>query len=170
MSWPPKKNKWKNLRQDFLQKCVYDTLQYIEGVYDKECQHDKKSEFQILKHMRGKQWSLLCILAYKNHISVVSCRRLSQVIGRQAHISGSLGAQNNDSQWGSNTVSRQAHILGSLGAQKHDSQWDSNTVYRQANFKSSPGANKAKPSSFDLLVTTCFTCRVESFTTSALVR
>ena len=54
-----KEKKWKNLRQDFLQKCVYDTLQYIEGVYDKECQHDKKSEFQILKHMKGKQWSLL---------------------------------------------------------------------------------------------------------------
>ena len=100
----------------------------------------------------------------------MSCWRLSQVIGRQAHILASLGAQNNDSQWGSNTLSRRAHILGSLGAQNNDSQWGLNTVHRQANFISSPGANKAKASSFDLLVTTCFTCRVEAFTTSALVQ
>ena len=44
-------------------------------------------------------------------------------IGRQANFWGSLGAQNNDSQWGSNTVNWQANSLGPPGANKNAGQW-----------------------------------------------
>ena len=87
-------------------------------------------EFETKSRWYGqfRGWFEIKRIHVQRYLSSCDCDRgfrhkQSISIGRQAHSWGSLGAQNNDSQWDSNTVDWQAHFRGTPGANNNAGQW-----------------------------------------------